>query len=559
MYIQFQFGDPLMSATKHRRSGRRSQVVHLGKPHGILAPRVQTVGPEHFGILAVDPAKHRSYVMLADFYGRILIPVTVVEHTQCGFDKAIAELRQAITTHDLRDLVVAIEQTGTYHRPIQRAYADAGFQARIVHPSISRHFREAGAYDNKTDPTDLEGIFRSAVNGFGLQQPTWDPVYTGLQLLARHRRDLVQKSSLLRCQLLEHLELCLPGYVRCFDDVFRTKIALIIPRRYPTPEAVAQAGLAGLTQLARLARVQVQTRTLLRIVGWAQNAPTPDRDAVLHQRLFGDLNDDRITKVKQVQSIERELVDHLVQTPYVRLLALPGINVVLASEFAGEAGPMVHYATPRVITGRAGMYPRRYQSDQVDLTSGRLARRGNRRLRQALLLAADTLIRCNDHFGVLAAKWRGQGKDPRDVHVRVAGRFARIAFQMVTGTEGFDHPACQEPSYVIEKLNTFHEVHIINEETTKTNLQRAAAQLPSAKLRRNHPSLDAQRKAARGGQRCVPKPPQRAASKAQPTPGRGSRERSPKPLNEVLPAALKNLVGGDAAKQIESTMSGETP
>ena len=57
----------------------------------------------------------------------------------------------------------------------------------------------------------------------------------------------------------------------------------------------------------------------------------------------------------------------------------------------------------------------RYQSDEVDLTSGRLARRGNRRLRQALLLAADTLIRCNDHFRVLAAKWTAQGRDPRGV------------------------------------------------------------------------------------------------------------------------------------------------
>jgi transposase len=548
-----------MRATKRRRSRRHNQVIHLGKPHGILAPRVQSVGPEHFGILAVDPAKARSYVMLADFYGRVLIPVTVVEHTQHGFQKAIAELRQAITTHDLRDLAVAIEQTGTYHRPVQHAYAAAGFEARIVHPSISRHFREAGAYDNKTDPTDLEGIFRAAVNGFGLQQLPWDPVYTGLQLLARHRRDLVQKTTLLRCQILEHLEVCLPGYGRCFDDVFLSKIALVIPRRYPTPAAVAQAGLEGLTQLARLARVKVQSRTLLRIVGWAQNAPTPDRDAVLHQRLLDNLDDDRITKVKQIQSIERELVDHLVQTPYVRLLALSGINVVLASEFAGEAGPMVHYATPRVITGRAGMYPRRYQSDEVDLASGRLARRGNRRLRQALLLAADTLIRCNDHFRVLAAKWSDQGKDPRDVHVRVAGRFARIAFQMVTGTAGFDHPACQEASYVIEKLNNFHEIHIINDDITKTNVQRAAAQLPSAKPRRNHPALDAQRKAARGGQRCGPKTQQHAASEAQPAAGRGSRERGPKPLNEILPAVLNQLVGGDAAKRIQSTVSGETP
>ena len=164
----------------------------------------------------------------------------------------------------------------------------------------------------------------------------------------------------------------------------------------------------------------------------------------MHQRLLGTLDDDRIKK-QDIQAIERDLVAHLVQTPYVRLLALAGINVVLAGEFAGEAGPMVNYATARVITGRAGLYPRRYQSDEVDLAWGRLARRGNRRLRQALLLAADTLIRCNDHFRVLAAKWHDQGKDPRDVHVRVAGRFARIAFQMVTGTAGFDHPACQEP------------------------------------------------------------------------------------------------------------------
>ena len=400
-----------MRTRNQRRSRRPARVIHLGKPQGLLAPRVQAVGPEHFGIVAVDPAKARSYWMLADFYGRVLIPTTVVEHNQPGFEAAIAQLRQAIAAHDLRDQVIAIEQTGAYHRPVQRAYAAAGFEARIVHPSISRYFRQAGSYDIKTDPTDLEGIFRAAINGFGLQQPPADPLYTALQMWARHRRDLVQKTTLVGCQILEHLEAFLPGYARCFDDVFMTKIALLVPVRYPNPAAVAQAGLDGLTQLARLAKVRFQTRTLLRILGWAQNAPAPGDDAALHQRLFAILNDDRITKEKQIQASERELVDRLVQTPYVRLLALPGINVVLAGEFAGEAGPMVNYAKARTITGRAGLYPGRYQSDEVDHSSG-LARRGNRRLRQALLLAADTLIRCNDHFRVLAAKWHDRGTDP---------------------------------------------------------------------------------------------------------------------------------------------------
>ena len=237
------------------------------------------------------------------------------------------------------------------------AYAAAGFEARIVHPSISRYFRQAGSYDIKTDPTDLEGIFRAAINGFGLQQPPADPLYTALQMWARHRRDLVQKTTLVGCQILEHLEAFLPGYARCFDDVFITKIALLVPVRYPNPAAVAQAGLDGLTELARLAKVRFQTRTLLRILGWAQNASAPGDDAALHQRLFAILNDDRITKEKQIQASERELVNRLVQTPYVRLLALPGINVVLAGEFAGEAGPMVNYAKARTITGRAGLYP----------------------------------------------------------------------------------------------------------------------------------------------------------------------------------------------------------
>jgi transposase len=266
-----------MRPRKPRRSRRPAQGSHLGKPHGILAPRVQAVAPEHFGIVAIDPAKARSYWMLADFYGRVLIPMTTVEHTRPGFEKAIADLRDALAAHDLRDLVVAIEQTGAYHRPVKRAYADAGFDTRTVHPSISRYFREVGAYDTKTDNTDLEGIFRAAINGFGLQQPPADPLYTALQMWARHRRDLVQKTTLVCCQILEHLEAFLPGYTRCFDDIFMTKIGLLVPIRYPNPEAVARAGLAGLTQLARLAKVRFQTPTLARILGWAQETDSIDR------------------------------------------------------------------------------------------------------------------------------------------------------------------------------------------------------------------------------------------------------------------------------------------
>src|SRR5437867_944472 len=130
-------------ATTFRRSRRRSaRFTSVAKPSGSLHPRVQKAQPEHFGIVAIDCAKARFKWMLADFYGRVLIPPTLAEQTRQGFQEAIAALRQAQATYELRDLVVAVEQTGAYHKPVQRAYDAAGYETRIVHPLTSNHFRK---------------------------------------------------------------------------------------------------------------------------------------------------------------------------------------------------------------------------------------------------------------------------------------------------------------------------------------------------------------------------------------------------------------------------------
>ena len=149
-------------------------------------------------------------------------------------------------------------------------------------------------------------------------------------------------------------------------------------------------------------------------------------------------------KAREIDDVERDLASLLARTPYVLLLSMPGVNVVSAAEFAGEMGPIEHYANARAITGRAGLFPSRYQSDRVDRSDGPLVRGGNRSLRQAILMIADNLIRCNDHFRGLAAGWRAAGKDPRDTHVKVGSRFCRIAYQMVAGRQVYRHPSSQQ-------------------------------------------------------------------------------------------------------------------
>jgi transposase len=136
--------------------------------------------------------------------------------------------------------------------------------------------------------------------------------------------------------------------------------------------------------------------------------------------------------LRQRHNVRWSTAHALARTPYVLLLSIPGVNVVSAAEFAGAMGPIEVYATARAITGRAGLYPSRYQSDEVD-KAGRLVRCCNRHLRAAILGVADNLIKCNQHFRVLAKCWRLAGKNPRVTHVKVAFRFCRIAYQMVAG------------------------------------------------------------------------------------------------------------------------------
>ena len=110
-----------MTSTRTRRpKSSRHPSASVGKPRGVLHPRVQQVGPEHFGLVCFDCAKARSKFLLADFYGRLLMPPTTVAHNRPDLDAAVAHVRQAFAIHQLRDGLVAIERTGRYHRIVQR-------------------------------------------------------------------------------------------------------------------------------------------------------------------------------------------------------------------------------------------------------------------------------------------------------------------------------------------------------------------------------------------------------------------------------------------------------
>jgi transposase len=540
-----------MATTLRRRRRRSSRFTAVAKPSGSLHPRVQQAQPEHFGIVAIDCAKARFKGMLADFYGRILVPPTLADQTRQGFQEALAALHQARATHQLRDLVIAIERTGAYHKPVQRTYAAAGYETRIVHPLTSKQFRTIADPGNKTDDTDLLAIFRATANGFGLTEPRRDPIYTELQLLARHRRDLVRKNATLRNQIHVELDALLPGLTATVGDIFEHEPALVIARHAGSAQVIRDLGLEGLARLLDEKGVRFQRRSLEPILAGTERAPDATECASTHKRILESLDDERRARLGSIRALERDLAALLVQTPYVLLLSFPGINVVSAAEFTGEMGPIANYPHDGAITGRAGLFPSRSQSDQVDHADGPLVRQANHALRYIILMIGENLLTCNGYFRGLGARWRAAGVDRRVQCVRVAKRFCRIAYQMVAGRQVFRHPSCRERHKILEKLINFYMVHSTQMNQILRDLHAATAWIPAAE----YAAAAAPLLAALGSP--TSSDPATAAANPHRTvrPQASSRRRSgPRPLSEILPAVLVRL----GVKMVESNPKGET-
>src|SRR3984893_1806057 len=286
-----------MTSTRTRRlqsSPRLSAAV--GKPRGVLHPRVQQVGPEHFGLVCFDCAKARSKFLLVDFYGRLLIPPTVVAHTRPALDAAVAQIRLAFQQHQVRDGLVAIERTGRYHRVVQRTFAAAGFETRILHPFVTKQYRQPVDPGNKTDDADLAAIHRATVTGCALLEATRNEAWTTLQLLIRHRRDWVRKGAALNCQIRDHLEAALPGYAACFDKLWASPIPWHLLRHYPTSALLRDAGVTTLCHSLRQANIRFQQRTVQSVLDWAEQAAPGDVAADQHRRIALAYYDDRQQK-----------------------------------------------------------------------------------------------------------------------------------------------------------------------------------------------------------------------------------------------------------------------
>jgi transposase len=464
--------------SRRRPPARKRQTLH--KPKGYFHDRVEHAEPAHFGIACFDCHKDYSQWMLADCFGNFLLPPRRAEHTRTGLAQAIDQLRQAVTAHGLRDLVAAVERTGRYHRPAQNALRAAGFDVRMVHPFATKQFRQVANPGENTDDHDLHALHRAAVNGFALAEPERDDFWTSFLRIVRFRRRLTHAAARLRCQIRNDLDAYLPGFAdAAFADFGKNHGGWPIAAGVLGPQDILDRGADGLAGLLRDQGVRFHRRSLPPIVAWAATALPADVAAANARRLALLAEEERRHKGREIQALEVELAEFVCRTPYVLLLSCAGLNSASIADSAAELGPIEHYASAKGITGRAGLYPSRYQSGQVDRRGGPLVGCANRKLRAALLRGADCVLSCHPYFHDLGARGRAGGAEPHRVCVKVANRLCRVLYQVVAGRQVFNHPQGPGRHYILDKGVAFHAEHSSAAAATRRDLEAALAQVPA--------------------------------------------------------------------------------
>lgn len=384
-------------------------------------------------IVAVDPGKAFNRVWISNGSGLLADPMTLSVSRE-----GIAALELALNKHGAGSPVIAIEATGSLHRPwvceLERRHPGS---VRVFAPSETKSARtQLGSGRFKTDDRDCAALTYMARQGGGRRFGQQAAV-EALRAAVRHRRGLIADRKVAQQRLHDQLNALCPG--------------LSAPAGHGRALAVeTSTGLAVLACAAAFAGRSPQVRSLIRrapgrlsnstaqywVARWRNCLPPPaDADQRAHW-LGRDL--DRYRRLRtDIDAVDREIVDLLAQTDGQVLTSLPGVASIRAAAFAAHSLPIERFPDAEHLYSATGLAPALYQSATLN-RRGRISRQGLAEHRDALMGIAWGLAQNSPSFAERDAQLRARGMAPIQARVALARNACRLAYRLLRTQQPFD-------------------------------------------------------------------------------------------------------------------------
>ena len=383
--------------------------AHLRGDRGqAFADLVRGIPPEQILCVSVDISKYFHVAMIHNGLGEIITPNFEVDIYQSGFDQLCQKIDAARLQVQAQVVLVGMEPTSHYFENLARHLLEHSQPVKLINSySVKQNREQQLMRREKTDQIDVAAIGDLLRRGEGTPYQPPSRVYLQLQQIDRVRLGKLKIETMLKNQILGHLDRIFPGlvligeaaqerYTPFFNvDFWRCRTLQALIRICPDPHQLVEMSPEQLIQLFHAQKCRMGPAMAAKIIAQAHKTLLPDLElaAIRCELLQHDL---ALLEAIQahITSLEQRLTQLVAQTPYQVWTKLKGISSVQAASLAAAIGDPAHYTEAAQVFRRSGLVSGRNDSG-THQRKGRgnpILKIGDVYLRRSLMNAVSTLL-----------------------------------------------------------------------------------------------------------------------------------------------------------------------
>jgi transposase len=412
--------------------------------------------------LGFDIGKRWHEAALLDADGEVVRQLRFAP-TRAGLQQLAAWLDGVAPT----DVQIGLEATGIYWLTLHAWLLQWGVPAgaiRVLNPLQTRAFRNTNLRGVKTDRVDAVAIAR-LLRWEGARlvaHPVPEERQAAAREISRLRTEMIELRARQLTRLGTLLEPLFPEFAAAFSDL-GSPTALAVLARWPTPAALAQARASEVTRVLHTAsrgHLNAAKACELRDRAAASVgiADPYGATAIAIQTLVGHLAHLGAQVATLGERLDALQTDATATTTRQLLRTIPGFGRETVRTWAAELPPMQVYAEQA--RGQSRTLPPdkkpKHGADKLVAAVGldaqvkqsgrwagqvRMSKRGNRYVRRAIMLAAQTAARIDPQCRAIYAAQRAKGKHHTVAVSHVAHQLLHIAYSVLLHGRPYALPA----------------------------------------------------------------------------------------------------------------------
>jgi transposase len=387
----------------------RKKRTHLrGKRGQAFADKIRGVLLDRILCVSIDIHKYFHVVMMHNALGEIVTPTFEIDIFQTGFDQLCRAVDEAIEQTSAQVVLIGMEPTSHYFENLARHLRNRPQPVTLINSyAVKENRNQQMMHHEKDDEIDTAAIGDLLRRGEGTPYAPAKGVYLEMQHLDRVRLSKVKIRSMLKNQVIGHLDRVFPGLVMIGDtakarykplfatDFWSCQTMQHLIRVCPDPRTLVAMSTKDLIAAFHECGYAMGPKTARKIIAYAHKVlpPDPELIAVRCELLAHDLA--LLDEVQRhITKLEERLCTLLAHTPYQIWVRLKGLSNVQVASLAATIGDPTHYAYAGQVFRRSGLVSGRNDSGTRKRKGKgkRVTKTGDVYLRRSLIGAVSTLI-----------------------------------------------------------------------------------------------------------------------------------------------------------------------